>query len=428
MAKKLTATQVKKLSSKPGTRVNVPTVQLSAKDQAVRAQNTRFKKEVAPGLSYGDVARQAAIDTKLKYGESERQLAAQQTQNAAQGVRDQGFYKTYVDAINGAKAKATVDAQAAADSVANLGRGLDESSAKSWGAQAQAMSADAAKRGATVDPGLADVARNASNVRTGLTGSYGAQLLASGATNATGFGNRALVAQQQGIEQQGRRTTAGTDLSAKQTQLATDKGSFNVSQRSKLISDAADTALKNASTQSLIGSRETTAKNQAATRESANHRWSASTNKYGVTNGAWASWGKSDAGKAKRAKAVKDYNAVTHPAKKPSSKSQWLAPASQNTAKTNVDDAVTIAKDLKAKGYTREEAAHLMLNGRTATTVTSSDGTTQTSVPSIKKVSKDYASTALDVAFSGHISKGNVGALHTRKIQVRKLGYKTGSK
>ncbi len=411
----------------PGERSRLADKYLSKSQLAQRLLNKRLDATVAPGLKYRDVARQANAEAELAFGPQEKLYQQQQVQNRASALRDQDFFKTYLDTINQAKAQAAQNYQGAITGVQNLGSSLDASSAKNWGAQQSQMQADAATRGAQVDPGLAQTAQNASAVRTALTGSYGAMLTGQGANAATNFGNQSIVGVQQRGEQGRAREQKGTDLAQKVLDLAGEKGLWNVQDRAKITGEASKNALQNALTRSTIKDRAADNKraDKAAGRSAS--EWNNATNTtYGISNGAVVAMRKTPQGKAQLAQLKAKQDKLLHPGKGGSStKSQWLPTAGQNTAKTNIDNAVTVAKDLKAKGYSRAEAAKLMVSGRAGSQKLDQATGNILSIPGIKPVTKDYASTALDVAYAGHIAKGNVNALHGRKIQVKKLGYGT---
>ena len=332
MAKKTVKPSKAKLAN-PGERAKLADRYLSKSQLKQRQFNKWADTEVAPGLTNRLVARQANTDTKLRYGQQETDLLKQQAQIPQMAARDRSFFDDYVARINAAKVQAGVDTQNAVNAVGNLGQGLDESSARNWGAQQAQMQTDAQARGATVDPNLAQIAKNASTVRSGLTGSYGAMLASQGANTQANYANRALVGVQQGGEQARVRDQEVADMAKRILELHGEQGAYNTSRRSEIASSAADTALKNASTQSLIGDRAADNARADKTASRSASQWSSTVNKYGVTQGAWKDWGKTPTGKAKRAQAIKD----AKPKPKPSTtdKDEYGNTGLQRTSRTS---------------------------------------------------------------------------------------------
>jgi len=159
------------------------------------------------------------------------------------------------------------------------------------------MNADAASRGATVDPGLATQAHDASNVRNILTGSYGAQLLAQGANTRQQYTDRGVTAQQQQGETLGQARQKLADLLA-------EKGAYKTSDAQTIISNTFSNALKQALEKGQLGNYKSESAARKAqvkvSQQNANtstqnakqshQQWAQSSNKYGVTNGEWANW------------------------------------------------------------------------------------------------------------------------------------------
>lgn len=256
MAKKITGARLKKWQADPGLRSKLPDTDLTSSQLKARKLRQRLDTVVAPGgLTNRDVARQANVNTSLQFGGQEQALAQQKAQNQAQATRDQSFFADYVAKINAAKAQAQTDNAAAVGAVQNLGANLDAASAQNWGAQQSQMQADAASRGATVDPRLAQIAQNAATVRSGLVGSYGAMLASQGDTARAGYGNRSLVGLQQGNEQQNVRQSQYADLLKQEQDLKAKEGQFNVSNRSDIISQSTKNYLDQSTAEALNQSR-----------------------------------------------------------------------------------------------------------------------------------------------------------------------------
>jgi hypothetical protein len=193
---------------------------------------------VAPGLTQGQLNQNVNAATAQKYGDAQRLLAG------APG-RAEDFYSQYQQAIKQGQAQQAQVNAAATGGIQALQGGLDQASKNQWAGQSQAMQDSAASRGATVDPTLADQAKNASTVRGILTGSYGSMLTNQGANASTNLVNRGVNAKQ----------AEGEQLSAAQQQLLhllQDKGTFKTQEASSLISDASKNALNQALAQNTI--------------------------------------------------------------------------------------------------------------------------------------------------------------------------------
>jgi len=217
--------------------------------QALIAHHAKMTRQVAPGLTYGQLQRDTSAATGLKYGAASQALRGQVVQNEAQGARTADWYTQYQNAIAQAAAQQQAQNQAAVAGVQGLQQGLDASSMKAWAGQQAAMAADAANRGATVDPALADQAHNASNIRNALTGSYGAMLASQGAAQQAGLSDRKVTAGQQGLEALRLNASQRADLANQRTAFEKEKGQFKTQFQQQEKSDAADTALKNVLTQ-----------------------------------------------------------------------------------------------------------------------------------------------------------------------------------
>jgi hypothetical protein len=169
-------------------------------------------------------------------------------------------------------------------------------------AQQSAMQADAANRGATVDPRLAQDASNASLVRQALQGSLGALIAqhglsagnqASNLANVVGPGQR-LQAQAQNMRQQGA-------LQEQLTSLKGQEGSF----AQTFLDSLSQNEAKNILAASIASGKDLTAqeritettrhnkaseKNTAASRKSAAAAKGQTVNKYGYTAKQWAAY------------------------------------------------------------------------------------------------------------------------------------------
>jgi hypothetical protein len=124
--------------------------------------------------------------TNVRYGGQETGINQQIASTSSSRRRQAGWYKQYLDALQGLPGRHPEPG--AADQRGGQGAGgqLPRRSIRATlTAQQGAMQADAANRGATVDPRLAQDASNASLVRQALQGGLGALIAQHGLSRAT---------------------------------------------------------------------------------------------------------------------------------------------------------------------------------------------------------------------------------------------------
>ncbi len=102
---------------------------------------------------------------------------------------------------------------------------------------------------------------------------------------------------------------------------------------------------------------------------------------------------------------------------------KWATPQQQGAAQDNIASAQRVAADLKAKGYSRSEAAAIMLRGRAAETIKDPKTGVELKRPAVPKMGQLWASAGLDLAFDDHISARNQKELKRRRIRPGKLGF-----
>ena len=235
--KKLTLAQ--KLRN-PATRSKIPTSQLPVRYQKMRAANAQRAQLDDPNaltqpLTPRLLNQQVQSATNLNFGEADRDLQSRQAQAAQTQASIPQWFSDYqaalqhaTDTTKAAYAGAAARQQNATDSTYNL----DTAAA---GQQQQAMQADAATRGATVDPAVAAMAqqaalsrRSAGDIQTGLTSALGAANVSyRGGQQVVGAAQQ-LVAQRDQANRQGALGQESKDLAAK-------KGDYAVTTRQKLI-------------------------------------------------------------------------------------------------------------------------------------------------------------------------------------------------
>lgn len=438
--KPLTAGRISKLAANPGTRAALADKFLSPAQLRQRQMNARLDAPVVDGSSMTnrDLAHQTKAASTLQFGGDPVALAQQEAKDKS------GWYQQYQDQV--AKLRGDIANNAAQANTA-----------------AQGLTSAVGQLGAQTAVGTGDVRADAdkgSAIRQALSASLGATVAAKGsnandyaanladvvvpgqkltAQNAGAAGVRSARDQLAAFVQKYRGDAIGAESTA-----AADKAKMDLAYKTLGISQQnADTSKQNADTTSAR------ADSSIAHAGDANKRWSASTNKYGVTNGAWASWGKSDAGKQKRQAAIDTYNKTAHPGKTP--KSPYLGTSGQTGFKNDLSSTRSLVAKYKGQ-YTRQELATILTSpeGRPAHTVfidpktrkpilvngvpvtdlssakkQKADAVSLT-IPAIPHVSNSAAiSAALDEIYDGHLSPATIKKLHDAGIKVNPLGIST---
>jgi hypothetical protein len=194
MAKKLTLAQriardpalKAKYLANPGLRSKLPDNMLTPAQRAQRQTNQFNNAPITQGSSVTN--RQVGVEANnaalMQYGGERQQLTQDQQRAQSLGRDQQDWYAAYRAELaqHATDARAIGDAAVAQDAQLMQGaRGLDQSQAAQ---QQQAMQADAAQRGATVDPALGKTAADASSVRQQMLAGYGSQQANIGAANS----------------------------------------------------------------------------------------------------------------------------------------------------------------------------------------------------------------------------------------------------
>jgi hypothetical protein len=223
---------------------------------------------VTPGSSVTvrQAQRMAANATQVRYGGQEQGLGQQIATQGQVGRDQQDWYRQYLaqlaqyqqDTQNRAAATNTA-VQQQADSIRTLDQGQ-------LSQQQQAMQADAANRGATLDPSVANRASQASVVRQALEGGLGALIAARGQSASTQASNLAHVV---GPIQQGQAQAASArQQQTLQGQLTGLKGTEGAYKQSFIDSLTGNEA-KNILAASIASGRDLTA--QTRVKETVRH-------------------------------------------------------------------------------------------------------------------------------------------------------------
>ena len=378
-------------------------------------EGRRLNQPVLPGssLTNREVEKQVGASTDLQFGPNAVPLQQQRNRDTldwyAQYQRDLQQHAQNVAGI----------ARDATNQVGQLQQGMNTVAAQSTADRQQAEAQNAAVTGAK-PADVQGTAQNAAQVRAQMLGALGAGEAGRGAARSSYADTLAnVVAPGQKLQAAAAGQTAEKNLRDQINSYKTAKtGEIVDSERKSLLSAAAEQAKINSALQ-IAGINADTktsvadiqAQQRAADRAAsqANARANRAVTKRGQ-----------DLGHQDRQASI---NARGKNAKgKGAGKSPWLGQASQNTAKDNVDSAVTAAKSLKGD-YSEHELRQLLLNGRAAQTIDHNGQ--KVKIPAVPKVDKRWVNVAMDIVFNGYISPANVKALHAAGIKVDALGYPT---
>src|SRR6185369_4895498 len=145
------------LAANPKTRAKVPDAILKKVNPSAYAQRQSNIYNKAP-ITYGsDVTnRQLSQDTQaaigVRYGAADQQVQSAYAQSAAQQEAIPHWFDYYRNQVKGLQAEDQTARQTATDQITNLGGTLAAAAGRSAASDQSAMQADAAIRGATVDP------------------------------------------------------------------------------------------------------------------------------------------------------------------------------------------------------------------------------------------------------------------------------------
>lgn len=265
--------RARRLAANPGTRASIPTEYLRGfagadKLRAQRAQNARLDTPFVPGgtLTNRDAARERTAATGLKYGSAERQITGQIADSQRFETQQlPGWFADYQRILGEARKQAEQNTALAVGQVGQLGGDLAAASTLKQGEINNAMTADAAARGATYDAKTAsDVAERASAARRALTSGFGAMLATQGAADRQRLIDAVPISQMRLGEEQATERGRRRKLTDEQLALAREKGDFGVN----FMSDLRDKETKGALERAVFGA-ETEQKTAQAQRDAA---------------------------------------------------------------------------------------------------------------------------------------------------------------
>jgi hypothetical protein len=299
------------------------------------------------------------------------------------------------------------------------------------------MQADAANRGATVDPRLAQDASNASLVRQALQGSLGALIAqhglsagnqASNLANVVGPGQR-LQAQAQNMRQTGA-------LQEQKTSLKGQEGSF----AQTFLDSLSQNEAKNILAASIASGKDLTAqeritettrhnkaseKNTAASRRSAAAAKGQTVNQYGYTAKQWAAYSPEERRKIMAQVRKEQRTPGKGPkAPRPTSGPGSLTPVKESSIVDEINRIVSVIKGapptvnvLDENGKPKKDSSGKVMTRR-LTDHEIRHNLMVGSNPLKKSFSGDMINVAFDIARRGGLSSPNVKAAHRLKIHV----------
>jgi hypothetical protein len=259
---KLNAAQVKARLADPKKRTTIPTAQLPAKYQAMRARAKAGKAtpgKAAPAtdaalddpaaltapLTPRTLGEQVAAQTNLAYSGQQTALQGQQGVHAQMETNIPAWFQAYNDTLahaSAAQERANAAAVAAQQNAADTSTAVDSQQRASL---QSGLQADAITRGATVDPSVAATGQQAAASRRSSMDAFTGLQAGIGAATAGLAANRQVVAAGQGLSALQGERNVGLNLDRTAQTLAADRGNFAVTARQKLIDSEHTKTLEN---------------------------------------------------------------------------------------------------------------------------------------------------------------------------------------
>lgn len=235
----------------PALRSKIPTAQLPAKYRAMRAANTARATANSPSavdapLTPDTLNQQVKADTALYTAPAQKTLQDQQTVHNAMMGSIPSWYDDFLNAQKYAHdqtANAYAAAAAAQQNGANTSSALDQSQRSQ---QDASMQADAASRGATVDPHIAAVGQQAAASRRSQLDAQSGLTLGLGAAQTSYRAGQVEVAGAQKVKALEGEAARGRAIDSSAQDLATKAGQYAVTDKQKLIDADHTKQLENA--------------------------------------------------------------------------------------------------------------------------------------------------------------------------------------
>lgn len=429
-----------KYLSNPGLRSKLPDNMLTPAQRAQRQTNAFNNAPITDGstVTNKQLGVEANNAATVQFGGERQQLTADQQRAQSLGRDMTDWYAAYRAelAAHATNARAIGDAAVAQDAqLAQGARGLD---AQTNSAQAQQMAADAAIRGGTVDPSLAQTAANASQVRQQMLAGYGSAQAATGAARSQYADTLAhVVAPTQELQAKAQAANRVTAVGDQLKSLAEREGALKSSYSSGRIADEAKTVLSKQALNLDVTKAQTTAALGAA-RVKETHRATtvrertATANRNAQQNSPSAQKTKADLAFFKQ----HGYYPSTGPKGAKTDAATARKVAANDKTRVNITTAKADAAHLKAQSIPVRGVDGKVEVGKDGKTPTGrTRKLTEAEIRSaLRKRYKDadVANTAMDLALLGHISPENARRLRARGIGVPKAwlpktARKTGS-
>jgi hypothetical protein len=235
-----------KYLANPGLRSKLPDNLLTPAQRAQRQTNAFNNAPITEGSSITN--KQLGVEANnavlTQYGGERQSLTADQQRAQSLGRDTADWYAAYRAelAAHAANTQAIGNAAVAQDAQLAQGvRGLDQAQTND---QLAAMQKDAAIRGATVDPSLAQTASNASQVRQQMLAGYGSAQAATGAARSQYADTLAhVVAPTQELQARAQAANRVSAVGDKLTALSQREGAAKANYVSGRVADEAKTVL-----------------------------------------------------------------------------------------------------------------------------------------------------------------------------------------
>ena len=219
--------------SKRGAKANKRRARLhkAAMERRKAAQNdpARITQPLTPKL----LARETEAATKLQFGDQEREIQGEQRASDLHNQRIGGWFNEYQAKVREAQQRtaAVYGQQQASMQAASLQAGQQDN-AQLQQLQGQGQ-ADAANRGAVMDPGASAMAQQAIAAR-GTTNATQSNLVGSqGANQSAYLIDRERIGARSGIEERGKESSRRRTLDRNMREVQKDKGEFKVKYKSE---------------------------------------------------------------------------------------------------------------------------------------------------------------------------------------------------
>ncbi len=188
---------------------------------------------------------QVAAASQLQFGPSDQVLAGQQAQHAQASANVPAWYQDYRNALSAATDRTQQAYGAALGVQQNTMQSVGALDAQQITALKGDMAADAATRGATVDPNIAARAQQSAASRQGTLAAQQGLTAQVGAAQVGYRAGQQVVGAAQEVGARTQQRNIGLNLDAKARDLATQKGAFAVNTKGKLQDAARQTELEN---------------------------------------------------------------------------------------------------------------------------------------------------------------------------------------